>query len=124
MILRSEGFEVLTAQDGGSTVSALHEGKPDLILMDIFFPPDVEHGGSLAWDGFKIMKWLRAMGGIGKTPVILLTAADEPEYADRAREAGAAGLLQKTVETAELLALIRRILALPAVAPNRVVADK
>jgi len=110
MILRSEGFEVLTAKDGASTVSALHQGKPDLILMDIFFPPDVEHGGSVSWDGFRIMDWLRAMGGAGNIPVIFMTAADQIEYVERARKAGAVGLFQKTVETTELLGLIHQLL--------------
>ena len=106
MLLRSKGFEVVTAEAGASTVSALHQGKPDLILMNIFFPPDVEHAGSLSWDGFRIMDWLRAMGGAGNVPVILLTAADQGEYVERARKGEAVGLFQKSVETADLMRVI------------------
>ena len=36
-ILGSEGFEVLIAEDGASTVNALRDARPDLILMDIHF---------------------------------------------------------------------------------------
>jgi CheY-like chemotaxis protein len=110
MLLRSEGFEVLTAEDGASTVTALRQGRPDLILMDIFFPPDVEHGGSFSWDGFGIVRWLRGMAGVGNTPVILLTAADQAEHVDQAKEAGAVALFQKTVETAELMGVIHQLL--------------
>lgn len=109
LILRGEGFEVLTAKDRASALSALHQFKADLILMDIFFPPDIEQGGP-SWDGFRIMDWLRCLEGFGNTPVILLTAADQSEYVDRAREAGAVGLFQKTVETAELLGVIHQLL--------------
>src|SRR5271165_3567098 len=77
--LRSEGFDVLTAEDGGSTLSAVRQGKPDLILLDILFPPDVPHGGVVSWDGFDIAAWLRRMGGLADVPVILITAADPAE---------------------------------------------
>jgi hypothetical protein len=44
------------------------------------------------------------MAGVGNTPVILLTAADQ------AKEAGAIALFQKTVETAELMGVIHQLL--------------
>jgi CheY-like chemotaxis protein len=49
--LKAEGFEVITALDGGEAVSAMRRHKPDLLVVDIFFPPDVAHGGGgcLGW---------------------------------------------------------------------------
>jgi CheY-like chemotaxis protein len=110
MILRSEGFDVLTAEDRASTLSAVQQGKPDLVLMDIFLPQDNEHGGSVSVDGFGIMDWLRYIGGVDNTPVIFLTAADQAEHAERAQKAGAVGVFQKTVETAELMGVIHQLL--------------
>jgi CheY-like chemotaxis protein len=110
-ILSGEGFEVIIAEDGASTVNALRDAKPDLILMDIHFPPDVEHDDRVSWDAFAIMDWLRCVGGeANNAPVILLTAADQAEYVERARKAGAMGLFQKTVETAELMGVIHQLL--------------
>jgi len=111
MKLRSEGFDVLTAEDGSGAVSALRQGKPDLILLDVLFPPDVAHGGGVSWDGFLIMDWLRRMGNIGDTPVILMTAADPKPYLERARKAGAAGFFQKTIEPGELTRFVHQLLA-------------
>src|SRR5437660_7043194 len=91
MKLRAEGYEVVIAEDGGGAVSAMRQGKPDLILLDILFPPDVGHGGGVSWDGFLIMDWLGRMAGIGDTPVIFMTAADPEPYVERARKVGAAG---------------------------------
>jgi CheY-like chemotaxis protein len=108
--LHREGYEVMVASDGSEAVSALRQGKPDLILLDILFDPDVGHGGGVSWDGFLIMEWLRRMGGIGDTPVVFVTASDASEYAERARKAGALGLFQKTRETLELIDLIHRVL--------------
>jgi DNA-binding response OmpR family regulator len=110
MILRSEGFEVITAEDGASTVKALREATPDLILLDINFPPDPEHHDRVSWDAFAIMDWLRCVRGAVDAPVILLTGGDQADYVARARKAGAVGLFQKTVETTELLAVIHQLL--------------
>ena len=113
MRLKAEGYGVLVAEDGSAAVAALREGKPDLILLDILFDPDVGHGGGVSWDGFLIMEWLRRMGGIGNTPVIFVTAAEASAYAEKARQAGAKGLFQKTQEPSELLQLIHRLLDQP-----------
>lgn len=110
MILRGDGYEVHTASDAASAVSALQASKPDLILMDIFFETGPDHSENLSWDGFRIMDWLRCVGRIEDTPVILLTAADQAEFIDRARQAGALALFQKTVETQELLGVIHQLL--------------
>ena len=110
MRLSAEGHEVVTAEDGAGAVSALRQGKPDLVLLDILYPPDVAHGGGVAWDGFLLADWLRRMGGVADTPVIFITAADPAQYVDRARKAGAAGLLPKTLEPDEMMRVIRRVL--------------
>ena len=112
LMLRSEGFDVLTAEDRASTLNAVQQGRPDLILMDIFLPQDIEPGvgGSEPWDGFGIMDWLRYIGSADSTPVIFLTAADQAEHVERAKKAGAVGLFQKTVETAELMGVIHQLL--------------
>src|SRR5438874_6015269 len=58
MKLKLAGYAVLTAQDGAEAVSLARREQPNLILLDISFPPDVAHGGGVAWDGFLIMNWL------------------------------------------------------------------
>src|SRR6266404_4631354 len=55
--LKGAGYEVITAADGGTAVSLVRTQRPDLILLDITFPPDVAHGGGVGWDGFLIMEW-------------------------------------------------------------------
>jgi CheY-like chemotaxis protein len=116
MKLRAEGYEVVTAEDGSEAVSAMREGKADLILLDILFPADVGHGGGVSWDGFLIVDWLKRMVGLTDTRVIFITAAPPAQYVERARKAGAVGLFQKTVDPLELLRVIHRFLDEPAVA--------
>src|SRR5260370_42561299 len=58
MKLKASGYQVLEAADGSAAVSIIRREKPDLILLDISFPPDVGAGGGGAWDGFLIMGWV------------------------------------------------------------------
>src|SRR5215510_11087082 len=69
MKLRSRGYDVMTAEDGSAAAGAMRRLKPDLILLDINFPPDVAHGGGVAWDGFLIIRWLRQACEIADVPV-------------------------------------------------------
>src|ERR1051326_6950879 len=91
--LRLSGYEVLTAQDGGSAVSLARQKSPDLIILDINFPPDVAHGGGVAWDGFLIIGWLRRMEEAKDTPVIIITGAEGAHFKERALAAGAVDFL-------------------------------
>src|SRR5258708_22526815 len=76
MKLKIKGYDVLIAADGGEAVTAIRTQTPDLVLLDISFPPDVAHGGAAAWDGFLIMDWIRRIEGPAHVPLIILTRAD------------------------------------------------
>ena len=51
--LPGAGYQVITAMDGAQTMAAARKENPDLILLDIGFPPDVT---SVQWDGYRIME--------------------------------------------------------------------
>ncbi len=110
MKLKASGYAVLTASDGAEAVSAVRRERPDLILLDITFPPDVAHGGGVAWDGFLIMDWLRRMDEAKDTPIIIITSGDPAKYKERSFAAGAAGFFQKPINNDELLTTIRQSL--------------
>src|SRR5436190_5344991 len=80
MKLKTAGYAVLTAQDGSEAVSLARRERPDLILLDISFPPDVGHGGGVPWDGFLIMGWLRRMDELKNVPIVIITGADPEKY--------------------------------------------
>jgi DNA-binding response OmpR family regulator len=110
MKLQANGYEVITAVDGSSAVAACRRDRPDLILLDINFPPDVPHGGGVPWDGFLIMNWLRRMDEAKDVPVIIITGADGAGYRERCLAAGAVGFLIKPIHQEELLGAIREAL--------------
>jgi DNA-binding response OmpR family regulator len=112
--LETSGFEVLVAEEGAKAVSIVRRETPDLILLDICFPPDVGHGGGVAWDGFLILNWLRRMDEAVNTPIIIITGEDPAKYRQRCLSAGVAEFFTKPVDTDKLLRTIHQILGLPS----------
>ena len=72
--LKSQGYQVVTAMDAAEAMSAVRQHKPDLILLDIAFPPDV----GVDWDGLKIIMWMQRMDEAKNIPIIVVSGS-EPE---------------------------------------------
>lgn len=108
--LQSSGYEVITAEDGAGAVGKARQQRPDLIVLDINFPPDVAHGGGVPWDAFLIMDWLRRMEEIKDTPFIIITGGDAQKFRQRALSCGAVAFFPKPVNNEELLSAIRNAL--------------
>ena len=108
MKLKTNGYDVVTAEEGGAAVSAVRRERPDLILLDISFPPDVAHGGGVAWDGFLIMNWLQRLEEAKGIPIIVITGGEPAQYKERALAAGAISFFQKPIDNEQLLAVIRQ----------------
>jgi CheY-like chemotaxis protein len=107
--LKTLGFQVITATEGSEAVSSARHERPDLIVLDINFPPDVGSSG-LQWDGFNIMQWMQRFQEVSKIPVIIITGSEPEKYRDRALAAGASAFFQKPIQNQEFLMTIRRVL--------------
>lgn len=105
--LQGAGYQVITAMDGSEAVAMARRETPDLILLDVSFPPDV---GGVAWDGFRIMEWFHRLDNAKKIPVIVITGSEEPKTKERATAAGAVAFFQKPLEHDYLLKVIRATL--------------
>lgn len=108
--LKANNYRVVTALDGSEALGFVRNENPDLILLDISFPPDVAHGGGVPWDGFRMIDWFRRVEEAKHTPIIIITSGDAAKYKDRALEAGAAAFLHKPIDNDEMLATIGKLL--------------
>ena len=95
--LRSQGYRVVQAA-GGKEALAEAPKAPDLILLDIMMP---------GMDGFATLTQLRAIPETADTPVIFLSAMDDPDYKVQAFEAGGVDYVTKPFEPRELFARVR-----------------
>jgi DNA-binding response OmpR family regulator len=109
-LLAAAGYTVITAEDGAAAVEKARLERPDLILLDMIFPPDVGHGGGVPWDGFLIIGWIRRIEESKDIPVVLVTGADPAEYRARGVIAGVKAFLHKPVNKQDLLATISQVL--------------
>jgi CheY-like chemotaxis protein len=107
MKLQSAGYEVFTALDGSEGVAAVRRVKPDLILLDIAFPPDVS---GMSWDGFRIMDWLRRVDETKKIPIIVISGVVEEKNRERATNSGAVAFFAKPVNFDAMIKVIRATL--------------
>ena len=116
--LQAAGFDVVTAQEGSEAVGATRKQKPDLILLDLSFPPDVGQGGGVAWDGLLIMNWIRRMDEGKHIPIIIITGGDANQYEKKCLDAGAVAFFHKPLDHEGLVSAIRRTLGLITTPPT------
>ncbi len=115
MYLEKEGFEVITAFDGGTAVEKFREIQPDIVLLDIMLP---------VMDGWAVCAKIRETA---KTPIIMLTAKGEVQDRVAGLEMGADDYLVKPFEMKELIARINAVLRrteIPDDTRKRLVFDK
>ena len=99
--LNANHYEVVCAGDGVAGISEALKHMPDLMILDLGLP-----GG----DGFSVLERMQANEKIASIPVIVYSGQDPVANRERAIKAGAKTFLQKPMEHAKLLAVIRLIL--------------
>lgn len=96
--LRTEGYEVVTAQDGMQALDIFSANPIDLVLMDVMMP---------RLDGFGATQRLREFTNV---PIVILTARGEEQDRVRGLDLGADDYLIKPFSATELLARVRAVL--------------
>jgi DNA-binding response OmpR family regulator len=112
--LKANHYDTFFAGDAPSSIAEARKNEPDLIILDLGLP---------AGDGFVVMEWLKSNPYLAVIPVIVVSARDVLANKERALKAGAKAFLQKPVDNAELLKVIRQALGEPALATKPVVHD-
>jgi DNA-binding response OmpR family regulator len=96
--LRTEGYEVATAQDGVQALDVFSSQPIDLVLLDVMMP---------RLDGFGVCQRLREFSNV---PIVILTARGEEQDRVRGLDLGADDYLVKPFSATELLARVRAVL--------------
>ena len=97
-LLRSRGYEVLTAMSGRAALEAVERDKPDLIVLDLGLPD---------LDGIEVCRVIREQS---TTPVVVLSARGAEADKVRALDMGADDYVTKPFGAEELTARIRAAL--------------
>jgi diguanylate cyclase (GGDEF)-like protein len=97
-LLRDDGHVVVTAVDGVSALIAVEHHLPDLVISDVRMPRS---------DGFQLVRRLRDRPASAHIPVLLVSAAGDPDRRATGLDLGADDFLAKPVDGRELLARVR-----------------
>jgi len=97
ILLRNEGFDVVTAQGGKAGLEQLKASAPDIVLTDIKMP---------GVSGIELLAAVKEQDP--ETPVILMTAQASLQSAIQAVNEGAFHYVQKPFSNDEIVALCRR----------------
>jgi CheY-like chemotaxis protein len=108
--LKAGGFDVATVGTSLAVARVAMERRPDVILLDVNFPPGLEFN-SLMWSGFTVLQWLRRFNEAADIPIILISGGDGMKYKDEALARGATAFFHKDTDHKELVALIQQQIA-------------
>ncbi len=101
LILREEGYEVVTITDGATVLLRLHDVDPDLILVDVTMPTR---------SGYEICEYVKTSLRHVHTRVVLLAGAQDPVDEQEARRVRADGVLKKPFEASLVLKTVKPLL--------------
>lgn len=106
--LESDVEVVGEAADGASTLAAVAEHRPDVLLLDVQMPAGTTAEGAPGpEDGIDVAETLR--GTEGAPRIIVLTTFGRAGYLRRTMEAGATGFMVKDTPVEQLVDAIRRV---------------
>ena len=99
-ILRDEGYQVRLAENAGQARTLRGQGRPDLVLLDIWMPDT---------DSITLLKeW--ASAGLLTMPVVMMSGHGTIDTAVEATRIGAYDFLEKPIALQKLLATVGRAL--------------
>ena len=97
-LLRDEGYEVITADNGRTGLEMVERELPDLVILDVMMPHI---------DGLEVCRRIRQTMDV---PIIMLSAKGETADKVTGLKMGADDYLAKPFEPAELLARVKAVL--------------
>lgn len=109
LMLRKEGYHVISARDGIEAMKLIYKDRPDLVILDLLMPRK---------DGFAVVREIREDPEYADLPILILTAVTEDASRRRYElETGSDMQVQdyvdKRIRPQELLRRLQRLLPQP-----------
>jgi two-component system response regulator MtrA len=97
LLLRTHGFNVLTANSGEDGVAITRKESPDVIILDLMMP---------GMDGWQVCNQIRTFSTV---PILVFSALDSPGMVASALDSGADDYLVKPVPSGVLIAHLNKL---------------
>lgn len=102
-IARAHEYQPLVAPDGPSGIAMAKLERPDLIIVDAKMGP---------MDGFEVCRRLRGEAELKDTPILIVTALQDPTLSAQGMKVGATLTLTKSMEHQQFFDTIKTLLTL------------
>ena len=102
LVLGSEGYQVVIAQNGIQGLKVARETPPDLVLLDLMLP---------GLDGFEVLNRMRSDPQTANVRVVIVSSKSQPTDKETAAKIGADAYLTKPYRKADLLEMVRSLLS-------------
>ncbi|OAB79965.1 response regulator transcription factor [Cochleicola gelatinilyticus] len=99
--LSSEGYQVITAENGIEAISKAKKHKPQLIILDVMMPE---------MDGIEACEKIRAIPDLSETVITFLTARGEDYSQVAGFDAGADDYITKPIKPKVLISKVKALL--------------
>ena len=99
-LLEMSGYRVIEAVNGQEAVDKAYSERPDLILMDLSLPH---------LDGLAATRRIRQYDGLGKVPIVAVSAHDTADFHADALAAGCNEYVTKPIDFDQLERLLSRL---------------
>jgi len=99
-ILERDGYRIAEAANGEEALRTCERTPPELVLMDAMMPE---------MDGFEACREIRRISAVSHIPVLMITALDDQNSAERAFAAGASDFIPKPVHYSVLRQRLSRL---------------
>ncbi|MEJ2757850.1 MAG: response regulator, partial [Anaerolineales bacterium] len=98
VLLEREGYKIHTENLSANAFQTTKEFSPHLVILDLMMP---------GTDGLEICMRMKSDPDISETPVLMFSAADQPELRQRAAKAGVNQYITKPIHPNELKKIIK-----------------
>lgn len=98
IVLKKNGYQTITAENGPAARARAQEDHPDLILLDVMMPGE---------DGYSTCAQLKQNGATADIPVIFISALNDTTSKVRGLDVGGVDFISKPFEKAEVLARVK-----------------
>lgn len=102
MILREEGYDVVSVTEGESAVARLADVDPDLVMIDVYLPKR---------SGYEICRLIKSTPRHQHARVLLLAGLLESVNEDEVQRCGSDGLIRKPFEASAVAKVVHEKIA-------------
>jgi two-component system cell cycle response regulator DivK len=99
-LLEMSGYRVVEAVNGEQAVEVAARENPQIILMDLSLP---------MLDGLAATRRIRSQNGLGKVPIVAVSAHDSADFHAEALAAGCNEYVTKPIDFDQLVQLLNRL---------------